>query len=488
MNSANQFHSLPQQQHQLLAQVQSQGNLNNSSIFGEMDPRAFRGMPRGSLNAKDGQMIPNDGSAGSPIQSTSSKMNMPPVQQSSSQQQQDQMQPQQVQQQRKRKGLSSSGPANSTGTGNTIGPSPNSQPSTPSTHTPGDGISMASNAQQATSMSKGLMIYGANGLGGLTSSTNQLDDIDHFGDVGSLEDNVESFLSQDDVDGRDVFGKLKSNQSEHAADPMKNGKYLASGGHDKKVILWNMETFQTESTPEEHTHIITDVRFRPNSTQLATSSFDTTVRVWDAARPNFSLQTYSGHSSPVMSLDFHPKKTDLFCSCDNNNEIRFWNINQYSCNRVSKGGSTKVRFQPRIGQLLAAAANNMVAIFDVETDQQAFLLKGHPSEVHSICWDANGDRLASMSHESVRVWSMANGECIQEFNASGNNFHSCIFHSSYSHLLVIGGYQTMEIWNLAENRSVTTPAHECVISALAQSPVTRMIASTSHDKSVKIWK
>lgn len=50
-----------------------------------------------------------------------------------------------------------------------------------------------------------------------------------------------------------------------------------------------METLQTESTPEEHGMIITDVRFRPNSTQLATSSFDTTVRIWDAAKVNSTL-------------------------------------------------------------------------------------------------------------------------------------------------------------------------------------------------------
>lgn len=49
-----------------------------------------------------------------------------------------------------------------------------------------------------------------------------------------------------------------------------------------------METLQTETTPEEHTHIITDVRFRPTSTQFATSSFDTTVRIWDATQVKFS--------------------------------------------------------------------------------------------------------------------------------------------------------------------------------------------------------
>ncbi|KAK2632290.1 hypothetical protein EUGRSUZ_L01754 [Eucalyptus grandis] len=222
-----------------------------------------------------------------------------------------------------------------------------------------------------------------------------------------------------------------------------DGKYLASAGHDKKVILWNVETFQTESTPEEHISIITDVRFRPNTTQLATSSFDKTIRVWDVVQPAYSLQSFTGHTSQVMSLDFHPKKNDLFCSCDSNSEIRFWSINQDSCTRVSRGGIAQIRFQPRIGQLLAAAANNAVSVFDVETDRQIHLLEGHPSsDVHSLSWDANGDYLASVCNETVRVWRLSSGECVHELTSSGNKFHSCVFHPTYSNLLVIGCYQS----------------------------------------------
>lgn len=123
-------------------------------------------------------------------------------------------------------------------------------------------------------------------------------------------------------------------------------------------------------------------------------------------QPNYCLQTYAGHKSHVMSLDFHPKKNDLFCSCDANNEIRFWNINQYSSIRVFKvsveplysnslkvvsnsglflllnlshlmmqGGSAQVRFQPRIGQFMAAASGNVVSIFDAESDRQTHSLQ-----------------------------------------------------------------------------------------------------------------
>ncbi|OMO93050.1 hypothetical protein CCACVL1_06656 [Corchorus capsularis] len=513
LQNANQFQLLPQQQQQqLLAQVQTQGNLGSPPMYGDMDPQRFSGLSRGTLNTKEGQPTANDGSIGSPMQSTSSKqMNMPPIRQSSSQQ--DPLQSQQVQQtNRKRKGPSSSGPANSTGTGNTVGPSPNSQPSTPSTHTPGDNVAMVGNMQHGSSMSKNLMMYGSDGTGGIASSTNQLEDIEHFGDVGSLDDNVESFLSHDDGDGGNLFGTLKRNPSEHATETSKafsfnevgsirksnnkvtcchfssDGKLLASAGHDKKALIWHMETLQTECTPEEHTHIITDIRFRPNSTQLATSSFDTTVRVWDATQPSYCMWKFTGHTAQVKSLDFHPKKNELFCSCDSNSEIRFWNINQYSCTRIFKGGSTNVRFQPRIGQLLAAAAENVVSIFDVETDRRTHLLQGHSSEVHSVCWDANGDFLASVSQESVRVWSLASGECIHELNSSGNKFHSCVFHPGFPALLVVGGYQSLELWNTAENKCLTISAHDCVISALAQSPVTGMVASASYDKSVKIWK
>ncbi|WJX29240.1 hypothetical protein P8452_17904 [Trifolium repens] len=70
-------------------------------------------------------------------------------------------------------------------------------------------------------------MYGTEGAGGLASSTNQLDDMEHFGDVGSLDDNVESFLSQDDGDGKNLFGTLKRNPSEHAIDASKgNLMYL----------------------------------------------------------------------------------------------------------------------------------------------------------------------------------------------------------------------------------------------------------------------
>ncbi|KAK8674387.1 hypothetical protein V6N13_112679 [Hibiscus sabdariffa] len=500
LQTQNQFLLTSQQQH-VLTQAQMQGNLGNSTNFGELSRR--------NVNAKVGQSVRNDGSICSPVQSSSPKMKMGQMSHSSSQQQeqlQQQQQPSQQLQQnnRKRKQHSSSGAANSTGTGNTVGPSPNSPPST---HTPGDAINTTTGLQHVIGVSKSMM-YGTDATAGLTSSSNLLEDMDRF---DPLDENMESLLSHEN-DGRDIYGTSKQCPTEHQKGSAKgftfaevgciqtrnsevtcchfssDGKVLASAGHDKKVVLWNMDTLQTESTPEEHKLVITDVRFRPNSSQLATASFDKTVRLWDAANPSYCVKAYNGHTSRVMSLDFHPKKTDLFCFCDNDNEIRYMNLNTFACSRISKGGMAQVRFQPRIGHLLAAASDKVVSIFDVETDRQTLTFQGHSEIVNYICWDANGDYLASVSHNLVKIWSVVTGECIQELSAGGNRFQSCVFHPNYSTLLVIGGISSLELWNMAENKSMTISAHGNIISALAQSPVTGMVASASHDSSVKLWK
>ena len=49
-------------------------------------------------------------------------------------------------------------------------------------------------------------------------------------------------------------------------------------------------------------------------------------------------------------------------------------------------------------------------------------------------------------------------------------------------------FQTLELWDMGENKTMTLPAHDQLVSALAVSNVNGLIASASHDKSIKLWK
>ncbi|KNA23225.1 hypothetical protein SOVF_026770 isoform D [Spinacia oleracea] len=269
-----------------------------------------------------------------------------------------------------------------------------------------------------------------------------------------------------------------------------NGKLLACAGYDKKALIWNMDTLGYISSLETHAHLITDIRFHPSSEFFATSSFDKTVQIWDTTGPSKSLFALSGHSDHVMSLDFHPRRTDLLCSSDSNDEIRLWDIKAYACLRVSKGAIRQVRFQPHLGRLLATASGNVVNIFNVETGAFEFDLKGHQCEVRSICWDVTGNYIASVSEESVRLWSiLCGGRCIYELHSKGHHFQSCTFHPEDPWLLIIGSYQYLGLWNPTQSSKIDTiQAHNGLISSLTSSPSTGLIASASHDQIVKLWR
>ncbi|KAK4354035.1 hypothetical protein RND71_026229 [Anisodus tanguticus] len=267
------------------------------------------------------------------------------------------------------------------------------------------------------------------------------------------------------------------------------GDLLATAGQDGKVLIWELGNGNVNSG-EGHAHFVTDIRFRPNSTVFATSSFDRTVKIWDAAKPSNPFRNLVGHAGHVMSIDFHPANVGLLSSCDSYDEIRLWDVNRGDFKLILKGGSRQVRFQPQRGDFLASSTGNIINIFDVETNSIQKKLQGHVKDVRSICWETSGNLLASVSEDSARIWSVSEGKCIHELCSGGNKFQSCTFHSGYAQMLVIGSDEFLELWNPIFQSNITRPysAHAGIISSLADSPSKRTIASVSHDQWIKIWR
>uniref|UniRef100_A0A7N0ZVL3 LisH domain-containing protein n=1 Tax=Kalanchoe fedtschenkoi TaxID=63787 RepID=A0A7N0ZVL3_KALFE len=258
----------------ILAHSQAHGSHGNSTNYVDTDPNSFGCLPSVGSSAKNGQPTTHDRSLCSPIQSSSPKMNIEHVQKSSSQQQ-DHPQQQSQQNNNKRKRQSSSRPANSTGTGNTAGPSPRSPPST---HASGDGAAMMLNNQHAN-LTEDTKMNDIEGTPGPLPSYGHLDDINNLED---LDDNIESFLIDEGGDGKDSDNTIKPSTTELKKDSSNgfsfakvrcirtentkitcchfssDGNILAIAGHDKKVILWNVETLQTESPTGFHQSVITD--------------------------------------------------------------------------------------------------------------------------------------------------------------------------------------------------------------------------------------
>jgi hypothetical protein len=106
------------------------------------------------------------------------------------------------------------------------------------------------------------------------------------------------------------------------------------------------------------------VSFSPDDNYLATGSWDTTVKIWDA-RTGAELRTLRGHQDVVNAVAFSPDGT----------------------------------------RLASAGGDQIVKIWDVTAGEEALTLRGHTGYVWSLAFSADGTRLASGCGDgTVRVW------------------------------------------------------------------------------------
>ena len=84
-----------------------------------------------------------------------------------------------------------------------------------------------------------------------------------------------------------------------------NGKYIASGGDDKKVYLWDVTTQQLVRTYSGHTNSVQAVTWSPDGKYIASGSFDKTVKIWDV-NGGKNILTYDHHTDQVWSVSWSP--------------------------------------------------------------------------------------------------------------------------------------------------------------------------------------
>lgn len=79
-------------------------------------------------------------------------------------------------------------------------------------------------------------------------------------------------------------------------------------------------------TGEGHTDWISACCFHPDGTKLATSSGDTTVKIWDFSKAKCT-QTFTDHSHAVWGVSWHTCG-DFIASCSLDHSAKIWDLNR----------------------------------------------------------------------------------------------------------------------------------------------------------------
>jgi WD40 repeat protein len=203
-----------------------------------------------------------------------------------------------------------------------------------------------------------------------------------------------------------------------------DGRYLASGGGDQTVKLWDAATGREVLTLRGHLDNIFSVAFSPDGHRLVSASADKTVHVWDATplgnEGSQDVLTFRGHTGAVGHVAFHPRDSRCVVSADKDGLIKVWDAwSGRELQTLHPGGPVRGLALSPDGSRLAvtsrSAGTPAVGVWDLATTKEIATFPPGQS-VLGVAFSPDGQWLAVGGSGVVWVCDTASGDKKHEFH------------------------------------------------------------------------
>ncbi len=108
-----------------------------------------------------------------------------------------------------------------------------------------------------------------------------------------------------------------------------DGRLFATGGADRLVKFWDMETHQETAKLEAHTGHVLALAFNQDGSMLATGSADKALNIWDVKTRKQEI-TLTKHPAPITALGWAADGKSLFSVCEDGSLRLFTDFKMHS--------------------------------------------------------------------------------------------------------------------------------------------------------------
>lgn len=243
-----------------------------------------------------------------------------------------------------------------------------------------------------------------------------------------------------------------------------------------------------------HSAAVLSVAIAPDSSILASGSYDSTVKLWN--RNSSAAPRILSHDGPVNDLAFTPDGEYLIAGTDSGN-IEVWNLFSLQLASTLEGNAGRVNSvatDNRRQHIASGSSSGALKVWriadEVYPSPAPTVLANSGSQVNALVFHPIDDNLLISGHQAgvIQLWDIAQNEVVQTLEAGANQIVS-VDVSPDGQYIAAGSYdQIIRIWKMNTGELIQTlRGHSAVVAKVTFSPDSRLLASGSYDESIKIW-
>ncbi|XP_013775142.1 DDB1- and CUL4-associated factor 5-like isoform X2 [Limulus polyphemus] len=295
-----------------------------------------------------------------------------------------------------------------------------------------------------------------------------------------------------------------------------DGEWLASGGDDKRVLLWNVEKVMAgESKPQsmnaEHTSNIFCLGFDSKHSKLFSAGNDEQVIVHD---PNTgeTVKMFL-HEDAVYGISIDPTNDCVFASACDDGRVLVWDIREGStsdpfvlANYTSAFHA--VMYNPVEPRLLATAnSKEGIGLWDIRKPRTVLLRYGgslSAQSAMSVRFNCSGTRLVALRRRLPPViCNLHSSYPVAEFDHPGYynscTMKSCCFGGDNDQYVLSGSDDfRLYVWKIPDDiehkKSVwvnkahlVLRGHRSIVNQVRYNTLRSLIVSSGVEKIIKLW-
>jgi len=270
-----------------------------------------------------------------------------------------------------------------------------------------------------------------------------------------------------------------------------DGAFLASGGDDGSVCLWDLRTRTTFwATAETMSRSIEAVAFTPDSKTVLAG--DSQGKLFCFARLRLRrVLALSAHTSGVRAILPHPDGS-RFLTTGWNKEVCTWTLKRSKRSRLCTlpEAPASAALSPDGATLaIGLSQSNRVLLIDAQSGTARTSLAKGDGSVHAVAFSPDGSLVASGNASGqIGLWELVNPVRLRVLEGHTWPVYGLAFTPDGRRLISASADKTARVWDVGSGRELHVYQwHKTWMTSLAIAPDGLTVATGGDDKMVSVW-